>query len=362
MTIPEDFAARIVALRYADLLEPIAGDNPCGVNLEYDPAFLMLQAATVSKSDAQYGDFVGIADPVNWAEIERDCRTLLLRSKDIRLLVILIRSRIRQSGAEGLCDGLMLLKAMLERYPHQIYPVTFFDGEYDPVIRANALAELVEHTGILADIRNISLPKVAGLQLQIRDIEKSFVVPHIKDVLTPESVNRLLQELWNKCDKSIMALSDAQHLVTELQAGMNAAMGSDASDLTILLRVLQPFALSEKNNRLGNTHTMSVVAEPIVAAPESTDYSSLMPQALATDVYASESLPRNETPTLRLMDRWSALNTIQVVRNWFENNEPSSPVIVLLHQAERMVGKRFSELTHMIPVDLLVQWDQTHDK
>ena len=67
--------------RYADLLEPVSADAPCGPDLEYDQAFVLLQAAIAPKTDAQYGDFVDSSQPVNWAEVERDCRALLARSR-----------------------------------------------------------------------------------------------------------------------------------------------------------------------------------------------------------------------------------------------------------------------------------------
>jgi type VI secretion system protein ImpA len=46
------------------------------------------------------------------------------------------------------------------------------------------------------------------------------------------------------------------------------------------------------------------------------------------------------------------------VRHWIELHEPSSPVAVLLKQADRMWGKRFSEIAHVIPPDLLQSWDR----
>ncbi len=183
-------------LHYADLLAPISPEQPCGADLEYDPAFIMLLAAIAPKADAQYGDFIDAPPPVNWAEIERDCHALLLRTKDIRLAVILLRCRIRQNGAAGLHDGIALLKDMLERFGEALHPVPFFDNERDPVMYANAIAALADPNGALADVRDISLPKVAGLQLNVREIEKSFAIPRQKDALAPESSSRLLKELW----------------------------------------------------------------------------------------------------------------------------------------------------------------------
>jgi len=46
------------------------------------------------------------------------------------------------------------------------------------------------------------------------------------------------------------------------------------------------------------------------------------------------------------------------IRLWLEHHEPSSPITILLKQADRMWGKRFSEVAHMIPPDLMQAWDR----
>jgi type VI secretion system protein ImpA len=56
------------------------------------------------------------------------------------------------------------------------------------------------------------------------------------------------------------------------------------------------------------------------------------------------------------MARENALHAIRGVREWFEQYEPSSPVPVLLRQAERMIGRKFSEVAQEIPFDLLERW------
>ena len=48
---------------------------------------------------------------------------------------------------------------------------------------------------------------------------------------------------------------------------------------------------------------------------------------------------------------------LRQVRQWVELHEPSSPVTILLKQADRMWGKRFSEVATMIPPDLMKAWD-----
>jgi type VI secretion system protein ImpA len=357
------------ALRYADLLEPVCDDTPCGAELDYDQDFVMLLAAVAPRVEAQYGKFVGVPQAANWPEVERDCRTLLLRAKDIRLAVILLRCRVRLDGASGLRDGLAFLKSLLERYGEALHPRPIFEGERDPVIYANAIAALADPDGVLGDVRDILMPKAAGVQMQFRDIEKSFSTPRLKDTLAPESVNRLLKELWGRRDAVIAACVEAQRLTADIVAWCGATLSTDAPDLGALSKILQPFSQVQLDGgapaampatapvATSSTPAARAAAEPIAdtapaPVPATAACASIPQPDLPPGLPMAAPLPR---------DRWSALAAIQETRIWFEQNEPSSPVIVLLRQSERMVGKRFSELAQVIPADLLTAWDQIDD-
>ncbi|MDQ0083786.1 hypothetical protein J2W35_004152 [Variovorax boronicumulans] len=69
-----------------------------------------------------------------------------------------------------------------------------------------------------------------------------------------------------------------------------------------------------------------------------------------------------DAPLPRVLDvtRRDVLNSIHIAREWFEMHEPSSSVAVLLMQAERMVGKRFSQVADSIALGLLQRWDPEH--
>ncbi len=62
------------------------------------------------------GDFaLSTPEAVNWLEIERGCAPSRSRAvSDIRVLILLLRSRIQQAGAQGLAEMLTQL-AELER-------------------------------------------------------------------------------------------------------------------------------------------------------------------------------------------------------------------------------------------------------
>ncbi|SMG54230.1 type VI secretion system protein TssA [Paraburkholderia susongensis] len=357
-------------LRYAELLEPVSVDAPCGPDLEYDPDFVMLLAAAAPRVEAQYGDFVDVPPAANWAEIERECRALLLRTKDIRLAVILLRCRARLDGATGLRDGLAFLNAMFECYSEALHPLPMLDGERDPVMYANAIAALVDPDGALGDARDIAMPKAAGLQLHLRDIEKSFAMPRQKDALAPESVTLLLKELWGRRDAAVAAFVDAQRFTASIAAWCDTTLGADAPDLSTLSRLLRPFAQPQLD---GGSSSVPAGARPAAQTPVDTAPAAMPAPGSAVpsppsgtpfnpllNPIPNASAPPTSTalPAALPTDRWSALTAIQETRRWFEQNEPSSPVIILLRQSERMVGKRFSELAHVIPADLLVKWDE----
>lgn len=340
----------VIARLYADLLRPLSASEPSGPDLEYDHAFVMLLAAISPRTEVQYGSFIEAPPSVNWAEIESNCRELLLRTKDIRILVILLRSWIRLRGAVGLRDGLGLLKEMLERYGEALHPLMIFNGERDPAMFANAIAALSDPDGALADVRALPMPRAAGVTIHLRDVEQSFAIPRHKDSLAPESVDRIVGELLGQRDVEAGALVDAARLANSIAIWCNEVLGDNAPALHAFLKVLQPFVpLHQRDGDLS-----AAVAPELVSSTESAAMS-------VAKLAGADSVSQSDGPDAGgplSTDRWQALSAIRGARMWFEQSEPSSPVIVLLRQAERMVGKRFSELVQIIPIDLLSKWDE----
>ena len=107
MTLAVPHSAPLAGARHvlgasADWLLPVSDIEPCGPNLEYDPEYAMLWTRLQPRGEAQYGSFVDTPEGPNWAEVERDCRRLLLRTKDLHLIICLTRARTRLGQAAGL--------------------------------------------------------------------------------------------------------------------------------------------------------------------------------------------------------------------------------------------------------------------
>ncbi|WP_321963550.1 ImpA family type VI secretion system protein [Paraburkholderia sp. J7] len=336
-----------------DWMSPVKEDLPCGVDLEYDPEFVVLGAAVAARSEAQYGDFVGVPDPVNWTDVERDCRRLMMRSKDIRLAVLYTRCCTRTRAAAGLAEGLALLSAWLAAWPETIHPQLDVDEDRDAAleIRMNAMQSLTDTDGLLSDLREIALTRSTATRLQVRDVERSFAWPRMADALAPESVSRQLGELRAQQPSLLAGFDDALRSLEAIEAWCHEHLGAFLPDLSALKRLLAPLVRTHGELTPEPALVMEESAMEEVAALSDEIDAEVQPIAQVSDV-----VPVVTRPASAVVDRHTALGMIRQARTWFEQNEPSSPIPVLLHRAEQFVGKPYAEVINAIPADLLSQW------
>lgn len=182
---------------------------------------------------------------MNWPEIERDARRLLTRSKDIRVLILLLRSRIQQAGAQGLAEMLTQLAELSVIWSDALHPQLLTgEGasaesiEDAALARSNALAALLDHEGVMADIRGITLSNSAALRLQVRDVERALSAPRPADALAPESVRQQLADLEARGALPLAAFREAQESAERLQVWARETLGDLAPDFSRLRQLL----------------------------------------------------------------------------------------------------------------------------
>ncbi|MBN3779972.1 type VI secretion system protein TssA [Burkholderia sp. Ac-20345] len=353
----------VTGSNHFDWLTPVSDGAPCGPDLEYDHDFVVLFTSAVPKQDVQYGNFVGAADPLNWSEIERDCRRLMLRTKDMRVAVLNTRCRTRLGGAEGLAEGTRLLATWLQSFPDNIHPQAGADGEDRDTaldMRMNALQGLADPDGLLSDVREIVLMKSTATRLQVRDVERAFAHPRPADAIAPDSVVQQLQDLRRQQPATMTGFDEAISNLAAINMWCGAHLGSYLPDFSPLTRVLQLL-------QRGVSHVESATDEiaPINASePDGNVPDSALSVEHASASDFTEPAHSSALPSVALSasgapaGRQAALSLICSARDWFETHEPSSPIPVLLRRAEQFVGKRYADVVKAIPADLLAQWEQ----
>jgi type VI secretion system protein ImpA len=373
-TSPGQEAGASPASAQHDWMTPVSEAEPCGPDLEYDQDFVVLFSRTETAQDVQYGNFVGTPDPVDWGEVDRDCRRLMIRCKDIRVAVLFVRCRAHLAGAAGLSEGLALLAAWLETFPDTIHPLPGPDDEPEAVqeMRANALRALTDPDGLLADVREIVLVKSTLARLQVRDVERAFAIPHPADALAPDSVALQLRDMYTQQPALMADFNHAAEKLGAIDAWCASHLEANQPDLSPLVRLLQllhghapaPQARrniprpepaidrtdsadkADKTGKTGNAEKTDMEDTKVPGTPDHADENGpLHVESLHT---SSNTEPDS---------REAALALIRSARQWFETYEPSSPIPVLLQRAEQFVGKRYAQAMRAIPPDLLTQWE-----
>ncbi|KVF22121.1 type VI secretion system protein TssA [Burkholderia vietnamiensis] len=355
--------ALVTTAPHFDWLTPVSDSAPCGPDLEYDHDFVILFAGAAPRQDVQYGAFVGGAEPHNWSEIERDCRRLMLRTKDMRVAILYTRCLTRLGGAVGLAEGTELLATWLQTFPDNIHPQATADDDREATldVRMNALQGLADPDGLLSDVREIVLMKSTATRLQVHDVERAFAHPRPADAIAPNSVEQQLRNLRLQQSATISAFDQTISYLTAINTWCASHLESYLPDLSSLMRLLQLLQQREPHTGSAPDHT-STFGGP--------DHDERMTDEAATaeSVPLPHNVERLDTAQLPSVasrtdgtpnDRQAALALIRAARDWFETNEPSSPVPVLLKRAEQFVGKRYAEAVKAIPADLLTHWDES---
>ncbi|WP_423368182.1 ImpA family type VI secretion system protein [Burkholderia sp. LMG 32019] len=354
--------AAVADTPHEDWLAPLSDTAPCGPDLEYDHDFVVLFAGTAPRQDVQYGAFVGAPDPLNWSEIERDCRRLMTRTKDMRVAMLHTRCRTRLGGVAGLADGTRLLAAWLQAFPDQVHPQADADNDRPAALemRMNALQALSDPEGLLADVREIVLTRSTATRLQVRDVERAFAHPRPVDALAPDSVALQLQNLREQQPSTMKAFDDTISSLCAIDTWCATHLETYLPDFSSLIRLLRLFQASEPQVDTRSDTLPAVEHEdrdtPALAALAETPASPARPDdaPAASPTSTSVVAPAPLAPT----DRQAALTLICAARRWFETNEPSSPIPVLLKRAEQFVGKRYVDVVKAIPPELLAQWEE----
>ncbi|MDR1996508.1 type VI secretion system ImpA family N-terminal domain-containing protein, partial [Azonexus sp.] len=353
------------------LLDPVAVEAPCGIDLEYHPDLLVLLNRLAGQEAAQYGDFVAPQEPTNWKKMETALLAVLEEGRDLRVLVPLARCRIHQAGVAGAHQGLWLIAEMLYRYPDEIHPQLAVDGERDPTLRANTLAQLADNDTFFEDLRGIVLDGNNATFLSLRDIERAFTLPRPPKARTPESVVAQIADLKERDEETLRHLGACLAEIRRIVAWCETHLGDCQPDLTTLQTL---FAIFEPNEETAlatapEAPVMDRAAEPMAVetADEPDKSANLTAPYHANDTPEAETkrvMPRTKAKHEKGCDgatvngREQALAHIQAARSWFEDAEPSSPVADLLRQAERLTGRRYAEIADAIPLELLRRWEE----
>jgi type VI secretion system protein ImpA len=313
-----------------DLLQEFSPESPCGENMEYDPDFMAMEQASRPREEQQVGDSVLAAEAADWPAVKSKALELLRRTKDLRVAVYLTRALVAIHGVVGLRDGLALVQAMLERSWDNLHPNLDPEDGNDPTIRVNTLLNLCGQETMLPLVREVEVASAKGMgRFTFRD----YLVAAGK--LRPGDAADAPPPEMSAIEATFLAC-DLQELQERGEAALQSLDRVAAIETTLM-------------NKVGPTRAVGL--EPITDLMK--DLSTLLSAQLArrgAGVPDAEAATPNTTTAPAATVRGEVNSREDVIRaldkacEYFQRNEPSSPVPLLLKRAKNLMSKDFLEI------------------
>ncbi|MFQ5560551.1 MAG: type VI secretion system protein TssA [Nitrospinota bacterium] len=310
------------------LLEPVSPESPCGEDLEYDSDFLdLFKKATYIPAKKMGNEEIPAVEPP-WPEIHEKSLSLLLRSKDLRVLVVLSKALLCEKQFEGFAEGLGLVRSMLETYWTTLHPLPDpEDG--DVTMRLSALSELGDYEFGVQRVSQIPLVSLRGLgAFGLDEMEKAKTTPQLH--------------------------SEVEAAFLECDIGELTAREKNISVCVDNLFVIQNILLekAEKITKLDDLSSLLKKAQTILADKISTRGGSVNEEPGNSNENAQPERPQ-ASPQLSgvISSPEDVKRTLESICEYYSKNEPSSPIPLLLQRAKRLVSKNFMQILEDISPD-----------
>jgi type VI secretion system protein ImpA len=303
------------------LRSPVSDTAPCGTDLENnsDPRWGQLNTLAAGEKKE------GITQPPKWTDVRDLALELARETRHLRLGVILTECATALSGLAGFRDGLGLLRSWCETFWDDVFPAGELEDKRDfrpPVVEA------LNYPSFLVRLMAVPVSQSAGGRFSLADLEASENPP----AGDPDAANqaRLVQGGFRNTSLEVLtaahtaliqALEDARAIELIFDQRFGSAGGVNLADLrdqlSRMARKLAPYC-----------------ALPVEDAGDGATTAT-------GGGGGSEAINSRE----------SAIRSLDKVITWFEANEPSSPIPLLLRRAQRCVGMNFFELINELAND-----------
>jgi len=330
-----------MAIDTAELLQPIAGDDPCGEDASFSDAYDRIRdARRADDPSLSQGDWQTELKTADWrAAVDLASDVLRGQSKDLQAAVWLGEALIARHGWPGAADAMDVLHGLLDAYWDGLHPRP--DGD-DLEERASKLAWFNSYGGLALKKAplNAAAPYVTLIDWQdsreVDNLARQNAAAH-QEALdagkpTGESVDKAIDASGPAfVAETLAAVDAAQAAFDRLQALVDQRFGRDAPSLAELgdglKRARQVLGRAAQNLGLAPRQDAGDACAPAPAAPH-----AAAPQAApqVAPAAAAMAVPR---VAVDFQARAELLRTLGEIAAHFKRVEPHSPVSFLLERA-----------------------------
>jgi type VI secretion system protein ImpA len=331
----------MAALNFVELAKPISEEDPCGPDLDGDPDFMNVMARLEVALPASYFrrdddgrqvafDRSVIEFPAAFADVAK----LLARSKDLRIFVLASKLSILNRDIPAFASCLSVIAAFLADHWDGVHPRA---EEGDFIMREVAIQSLDELATVVLPLQHAPLfvsrrigpfafrsQLVASGDTRLVEGEQHPDASTIQAALTEADIDDLTTVLGH--------IGAAREALARMGAIWLEKVGVDHAlsfpRLTALLDQIVAFLDAAVARRVpGHQVAGAAAAAPAAQAP-----------AESANSYGSTSC----SSILQVKD------TLAACLGYFRKMEPSSPAVLLIGQAQQLIGKSLIEVIQIM--------------
>ena len=331
-----------------DILAPIAGENPSGIDLRYDTKLLVydkIKEARRKDDDLAQGDWQTERKAANYPLVIKLAQdTLATVSKDLQLAAWLTEALLATEHYRGLCQGITLCHSLLTQFWDTVYPV-IEDGDRE------LRAKLLSWIGSMLDVPLRSVPlahsgyswfvykdsRVVGYEDQVKTdkerqtrselIEAGKLPPEMFDKAFAETPKAFYLAAEKDLDASLLALESLETYCDERFEDDAPAFTKLKNGLKDVRQTVHTLLNKKREKEPDPVEVIPVAAAQKAKAGEEDNVSSASAGTLASLSLAEPA------------DRRQAVAVIATAAAFLRKQEPLSPAPYLI-----LRGLRWGEL------------------
>ena len=317
------------------LLKEISPEEPSGEELSFDDRS-ELERNSKPKTDPD-GNI--LSEP-RWRDVQKTALELLGKTHDIRIAVILARALVDTQGFAGFHDALRLIRGFIDQYWETVYPLLDVEENNDPTERINALWTLNYKDEFIDPIMRIPLCNSVKMgHYSLRDI-------HIANkTLKPVTTNKDKEDEPPDLNHIEAAFKDSD---PETLRNIQIDAGNALKEVKALDKVLDKKVESDNPVQFNDLIKVledinKVMEDRIGKGNENPDANETVEPTEITD--SNQQLPSfGSIQQGGITSRDDIIRMLDRICDYYAENEPASPVPLLLQRAGRLVKKNFVEI------------------
>ncbi|NRN28985.1 type VI secretion system protein TssA [Photorhabdus heterorhabditis] len=313
-------------MNIASLLNPISQEHPCGEDLEYSAEFMQLIQLAEGKAEQQFGDFIMPAQEPDWRQIKKSALVLLARSKDLRIIILLMQAWCNQYGLAGYEQGLLLLEQTISRYWETLWPAAELDGEPDLLMRINALQGLSDGFALAKQVRLCEFVQLSGITLTVADVMKCLDGSHAEDNPFPGGIDLLIAELRKSAAPVVKLIPQITATLQCLFSTLRGHLGDSG--------------LPDMRRQMATLNHLTQLLAPETNTVETVDNTAY---PLPEDTHPQQKISHG-WQTSGIQNREQAQQALEAVRQYFLLHESSHPAPLMIERIQRLMSQDFMSI------------------